>query len=434
MSDRHLRLDFFRSLMEGDQDKDLLIRRLRDHLLDVCPTCREAFEEFMAGDARAVGPTALPTDPLDAVEPGDWEVGHLIEELAARGPQERLQVLMDRAPYGLEVPDLARALCEQARQEERTRALDWAKLAEDGVRLLGEFPRDAGSLALAVGFQGNALYRLGQMQDSLGRMDRAWRILREAGIDDAEVSAELCGLTGSLYLGLDRYAEAQGLLEEAEALYQDLQREEDRARVLIKLGIAHDFQGRPEMAYEVTYQAIHLFRPWENPKLYVCGFCNMARYLCSQGKFDDALEVATVDEAMVEEMDAGVRGNYQWLLARIHEGLGDDRTAERHFRRARAVFLELENGYDIAILSLHLASICYRNYRRGEALELASQALHLAKTHGLHPEARAALTLVTQTLRSNAAAGYTLAEVTRFLKTIQDNPEARFASRADPKP
>ncbi len=434
MSDGHLKLDFFRSLMEGDQDKDLLIRRLRNHLLDVCPTCREAFETFMAGDARTVGPTALPTEPLDAAEPGDWDVGPLIEELASCGPEERLQVLMDRVPEGSEVAALVRALCERARREDRAAALGWAKLAEDGVRWLGELPRDGGSLALAVAFQANALYRMDRVQESLETMDRSWKVLRESGIENAEFTAELCSLTASLYLGLDRYAEAQGFLEEAEAFYQDLQREEDRARVLVKLGIAHDFQGRPEMAYEVTYQAIHLFRPWENPKLYVCGFCNMARYLCSQGKFDDALEVATVDEAMVEEMDAGVQGNYQWLLARIHEGLDDDRTAERHFRRARAVFLELGNGYDIAILSLHLASICYRNYRRGEALELASQALHLAKTHGLHPEARAALTLVTQALRSRAAAGYTLAEVTRFLKTIQDNPEARFAPPTGPVP
>ena len=428
MIDGHLKRGFFRSLAEGDQDKDLLIRQLRDHLLEVCPTCHEAFGEYLTAQYRSMGPTVLSAELQDTAQSQDWTIGSLVEELASLVPEKRLQFLMDHPVDGAEVPELVRALCDHARQDDRTAALGWARLAEEVVQLLGEVPRDAGSLVLAVAFQANALHRMDGMQASQVMMGRAWKISREMQIEDGQITAELCSLTASLYLDLDRYAEAQGLLEEAEALYQNLHLEEERARVLVKLGIAYDFQGQSEMAYEVTYRAIHLFRPWENPKLYVCGFCNMARYLCSQGKFDDALEVATVDEAMVEEMEPGVQGNYQWLLARIHEGLGDDRTAERHFRRARTMFLELENGYDIAILSLHLASICYRNYRRAEALELSGQALHLAKTHGLHPEARAALTLLTQTLRSEAAAGCTLAEVTHFLKTIQENPEARFGT------
>ena len=443
MRDGHLRQDFFHSLLQRGVEGDPLFRRLRDHLLDVCPTCREAYETARSAHeecTRSASPVASPpaTDPLEALARGetpgspavsdieDWELETQVRDLTALPAEQRLEVLLQQGVPHDRLPDLVTALCSMARKSSPKEALSWARLAEDVTRLEGEFPRHGGSLALALAFQGNALTRQVRDREALRLLEQAWAVLREMAVEDDTVMAGVSYLTAVLYTALRRYDEARELLENAETLYRALHRTEDRARALIQLGVVYDFQDQPDLAYEVTYGAIHLFRPWENPRLYVCGFCNLARYLCSQGKFEDALEVAMVDSAMVEEMDASIQANYQWLLARIYEGLGDDRVAERHFRRARTGFLELGNGFDFAIISLHLASLCYRNYRRGEALELATQALHLARTHGLHPEAQAALALLSEVLHSQATAGLILTEVTRFVQTIRNDPEAKF--------
>jgi tetratricopeptide (TPR) repeat protein len=423
MGDGHLGHEFFSSLMEGNLDKDEVIRRLRDHLLDACPSCRSAFQKAIAGQTPGSVP-AVPSLEKTATVSVDWEAGQLVDLASAVAPEERLAFLSQRSLSPAAFGQLIWALCQRGHQGEPEVALEWALLAEQ-LCLQAPAPRPAHRV-LALAFQGNAWRRQAKIPEARVTMDQAWRLLRQEAVEDAEITAELLSLTASLDIASDRYTEAAALLERAEELYGGLGQAEAQARVMVKLGIVHDFLDRPEMAYEVTYRAIHLFRPWENPRLYVCGFCNMARYLCSQGKFEDALEVATVDEAMVEEMDSATQANYQWLLARIHEGRGDDRLAERHYRRARSAFVEMGHGFDTAILSLHLASLCYRNYRREEALELASQSLHLAQAHGLHPEAQAALALLTQTLQSRAAAGLILAEATRFLEEVRQNPEAKF--------
>ena len=59
MADGHLKREFFLSLMDGKQDKDQLIRRLRDHLLEICPTCQAAYQDCLAERSTGSGPAVL---------------------------------------------------------------------------------------------------------------------------------------------------------------------------------------------------------------------------------------------------------------------------------------------------------------------------------------------------------------------------------------
>ena len=117
----------------------------------------------------------------------------------------------------------------------------------------------------------------------------------------------------------------------------------------------------------------------------------------------------------------------RWLEGAVAFGLQRIDQAEAAFREVRQAFIELGLDYEVAMVSLDLASTYALQGRTGDLRQVAEETLAIFQARNIHREAMAALLVFCSAARLDQAGIELVREVSEFLKRARNNPELRFS-------
>jgi len=432
----HVSRDLLRAAYERD-DSAALIRLLavsHEHLASLCPRCAEEIAAFSKSRSSAVPflqtfetvTQALNTlGPL--VEEETASVTAFVETLQELPAEQRWSRIVDREDLH-DLPLLSALLAESRSNTPGNpcEALVWAQLAESLLchRDLG--PEAQEHWVRSVAYQANAHRLRNQLRLAEQELSRSRHLVHSLGVSDPAVTAELDSLHASLLIELQQLDRARRLLHRAAFLFKSIGADDQVGRVLIQLGIAHEYDADPVTALEVTHEALAYLDPERHRHLFLCAMLSIARYHYAQGEYETALDIATFDEDLIEaEIASGNTSldyNLRWLHGRIAAAREEFAQAEKYLSSIRREAIERADAYDAIVVNMELALLHYRCHRRDEALVQAGEALNLARAHRLPHHATTALVLLADTLRQGEPAAQLLHQVAELVQKARLKP------------
>ncbi len=113
---------------------------------------------------------------------------------------------------------------------------------------------------------------------------------------------------------------------------------------------------------------------------------------------------------------------FDWLRGKIAAGLGDIAQAIEILTNVRGEFASRRIWYDVALVSLELATLYLREGRRADVKTLARHLVPIFQIDGVHREAVAALLGFRQAADKDAVTLDLIERVRGFLVAIQRDP------------
>jgi tetratricopeptide (TPR) repeat protein len=279
---------------------------------------------------------------------------------------------------------------------------------------------------------------------------RAWAYLANArrlksdfrGAADAFSRAEVCLKKGSsdpiehaLHLDLKasllraqrRFREALQLLEQAVGLFCRHGQPHRAGRSLVKMSTVYHYAGDIPGAIPLLFKALCFIDPEVEPRLLLCARHNLSDYLASSGRFLEARKVYRETLSLYREFpDAGTQSRRKWVKGKIAFGLGQLGQSESLFLAAREGFITDGASYDVALVSLELASVYARQGRTADLKRIAEEMLPIFSSLEIQREALAALAFLRQALDAERASVEVVSKVAEFFRRAQFDPALRF--------
>lgn len=247
------------------------------------------------------------------------------------------------------------------------------------------------------------------------------------GTGDPLEQALVLDLRASLRRDQRRFGEAFRLFRRAAKLFRRLGDGHRAGRTLVKISILHNQTGEPEEAIPLLLEALELIEPEQEPRLLLCAHHNLITYLADAGRFLEAQERYRDARPLYRSFpDAWTQNRRKWLKGHISHGIGQLRQAESLFLAARDGFLAEGAFYDVALVSLELATLYAGQGRTAELKELAAQMLPVFQSGKIHREALAALAFWKQAVETERAGLEVVTRVAGFLRRAQHDPAVRF--------
>jgi tetratricopeptide (TPR) repeat protein len=368
------------------------MRQLLAHMAELCPECAATVRELR----RAVARGDLDLGPLP--EAATWSGGTITGVNGHADPryvgafdrvQEEVHVWLMRARREqwlarqdverlLRVPreDRARNI-QRARTRYRSRAVA-DLLLEESRRLIRDSPAESRNLAELVDVV--LLWTPGAMGQEWARelsiRAAAWvanthRVeyelrVAERGFADVRarmarevvgelVHAEVASLEASLRIEQSRFGDARGLLDQAAALYRANERRPPLARVLTKRALLEDAQGDFKAAAAAQRQALEVLRGEDEPELLRISILNLALFLVSDEKADEAVQMLGQHSSMLREAGTWEWPDVQIIRGRVALAQGGEAEAEELFLSARAEFIRKGSAVRAAVATMDLA-------------------------------------------------------------------------------
>jgi len=255
------------------------------------------------------------------------------------------------------------------------------------------------------------------------------------GTGDPIEKAMLLDLKASLKRAQRSYDRAMSLLKRAQTIFLAAGDRHRAGRALISMAaILHD-SGSPEEGIPVLYQALDLIDPQQEPWLLICVWHNLIDDLAEAGRAMEARRLFREARTLYRRFPEAIAQNRRtWVAGKIARGLGQDEEAEALFLEARESFLHEDTPFEVALVSLDLASLYAKQGRTGEIKRLAEEIVPVFSSRQVHREALAALAfwqqaVETETARREGIADV-VADVASFLKRARHDPELRFTAPA----
>jgi tetratricopeptide (TPR) repeat protein len=450
-------------MSEWHPDRDQLERFLEDEMggeesrelqrhLFTCAACEERMIALLPGwNAAEPGTTpgaggeeyrgllkrVLADDRADLARRGSRlsreraEAGPLLRELLTLPPERRVLVVRDGARF--HVWGLFELLVDGARKD----IFEDPRGAEAALRAAVEIaerldPRRYGpgsveaAQARAWAWLGNARRVLFDFRGAEEAFDLAEDHLDRSWLDPLD-EALLLELKALLRRAQRRFDEALAMLEEAVALYREINEPHFQGRALIAKGLVLQYANEIEPAAACLREGLFLIDPAEEPRLVVAAHCNLILCLCDGGRYAEA-------RALIEDMrplwqEFGTRPDQhrlRWIEGRVASGLGRLAEAESAFIEVRAAFLGSEAAYDAALVSLDLAAVYARQGRPAETKRLAAELLPIFRSREVHREAIAALLFFQRAAEMEQVTVSLIASVSTYLERARSNPGLRF--------
>ncbi len=226
-------------------------------------------------------------------------------------------------------------------------------------------------------------------------------LVPEAGYELPGIWAEICWIEGSLLRDRREFDAARRALSKSLLLAQKSGRNAVHAGALLNLASLDCEAGDHTEAVAKTERVLGLLDPETYPRWYALAAANLAAYLNLGGRPDIALQqLARYRDDIRTHGSTADQLRTVWSEAATLRSLGRSSEAMVRYDQARRGFLQLERGYDAALIALELADIHIELGHTAEVQRLASEILLVFEGAGIDREAgvtRALLRRVTGT-------------------------------------
>jgi len=439
MADLHITRELLRAFSRGELPPRLLLNLCLEHLTALCSTCRREVEAWR----RERGTTLHDYTQAFQILPEliSKQVPKVAEERrsAARDlrallkfPAEERESRVKRARNHYRGIALVQLLLEESRKRFTTEPREAIHLSELARTVLQHTPQVPGYfdyLALATAYLANATRVFGDRRLASQHLGHARFLISHEGVTDPEILARIDDLEGSLRIDQRLFPEAEALLRRAIMLYRLVGASVEEARVLVKLAMSFEIQGRTQMAIETVEMALRSLTPERTLRLYVCARFNLAWYLTSLREYQEAERLLAEDREHYRQLrEPWTELRLSWLIGRIDAGYGKAEAAERAFLTARDGFIAQGIGYDAAMISVEeLAPLYLRAGRSAEVKRLAEEMFPIFTAADVHREALAALIIFTEAAKQEQLTVAMAEEIGKYLRNARADPSLRFA-------
>lgn len=247
------------------------------------------------------------------------------------------------------------------------------------------------------------------------------------GTQDPMDRAVLLDLRASLLRAQRRFPQALRCLRRAIGIFRELGERHRAGRALLSMSTVHHVAGEPERAIPLLSQALELIDPSREPRLLLVAWHNLIDDLAETGQFMEAQKLVAKARPFYQQFhQPWSRNPRKWVEGKIARGLGQQDQAETLFLAARNGFLAEGAAYDVALVSLDLASLYAEQGRMAELKRLAEEMVPIFSSRQIHREALAALAFWRQAVEAEKACVDLVAGVASFLKRARHDPALRF--------
>lgn len=396
--------------------------------LETCPRCsqrlvafREKHSAGSAYDAALTSGARLLQDLQTVYERERLEAKGLLSELL-KHPAERQRILVHNHPR-FHTWGVFELLLETSRKESAENpalgeqlsrlALDLSEHL-DSTRYGIESIEDLRGRAWA--YIGNARRVQSDLREAQDALERALSHLRQGTRDPWERAVWL-DLKASLFRAQRRFADATRLLNRALVLFLSVGDRHRAGRTLVNIDTVLHQSGQPEKGIPLLYRALDLIDPDQEPRLLLITKHNLIDDLAEAGRYLEAQRLLLRAHSLYQRFDEPwLRLRRSWVEGKIARGLSQQDKAEELFGTTRAGFVELNAFYDVALVSLDLASLYTEQGRTTELKRLAGEMVPIFSSLQVHRETLAAFTFWKQAVDAETAGIELAARVASSLK------------------
>jgi tetratricopeptide (TPR) repeat protein len=447
MTDRHPEHKTLERYLEGVLP-EAESRTLQRHLL-VCLSCEERLIALLPGSTRLrplppVGEGHRQT-LLRSLRRGFPEVSarhrNLSEErLAAPGlwrelerhPQERRRSMIweDARFQSWGFFELLLERARQATSEDACRAEDILRLALDVTEQLGPERHGPGARETAKvrvwAWLGNASRVLGDFRRAEAAFQTAELYLSRSWLDPLD-EALLLELKAPLRRAQRRFEEAVELIEDAIAIYREINEPHLHGRALLVKGLALQYKGDLKAAADCFRTSLFLLDGIREPRLIVHGQHNLIGCLHESGRNAEAAALIPDARKIYEQL--GARSyllRLLWIEGKVLASQGLLSEAAEALVEVRETFLEDGIAFDAALVSLDLATLYLRQDRPAETRLLAAEILPVFQSREIYQEAVASLIVFQKAAEMEQLTLGLIEEIASYLAEARNNPHLRF--------
>ncbi len=428
----HITRDLLRAVACGELPPRLLARVGLEHLTALCPCCERevaAWKSEPLGCDRPIKPELM-IPLLAAAVPQVAEA----EERAARDFSELLALPVGarlarvaRSRTRFRGPILIRLVLEASRKALRE---DYETAYQLAALALSIADRSAATFdlhVLAAAAMGNACRAQCDLRKAETHFDYVRFLLHSQDVTDLAVLAEVDDLEGSLRKDQRRFEQAEELLGRAIALYRVNDRDAQAAKVTLILADVHYYRGDLPRAISTLERVLPQIRVSSEIRDYLCARHNLALYLTSSGRHEEALELFEEDAEMFDRHGRPVdKIRRRWVEGMVLAGLGRQAAAEQAFVGARDSLVERGMGFAAAMVSMDLAALYLRTGRTGEVRALAESMIPIFQAQDIHREALAALILFQEAARREAVTLTLVERLSAYLREAEVDRDRKF--------
>lgn len=329
------------------------------------------------------------------------QVAYLFASVAK--PEDRIaKIRRNRRSWGN--PHLITVLLEESLRQGQinpAQGFHYAELAAEVALIVGlgtemKMPDLKDLKALVEAHKGNAARLAGEMDQATTHFTKARQLLARRARRGSRTLAQVGSLWGSLLLELVHNEAAATVLKEAASAALRSGDEILQGKVLLQLGAAKYYLGKPEEALSPIRKAWNILRQGQEKRLAATALNNYVVGLCELERFAEADAVLAEGTGLFSgDLPTGMLLRRTWTEGRVHQGLGRFFDAKRCYASAREGFLLDGKAVESIQASLDLAGL-YIQHGRLEALSgLAAEISALLNSEqmrpALHEESRLAL-------------------------------------------
>lgn len=247
------------------------------------------------------------------------------------------------------------------------------------------------------------------------------------GTGDPIEKAMVLDLEASLKRTQRHFGRAISLLRRARTIFFAAGDWHRGGRTLVSLAMILRDAGSPEDGIPLLYQALDLIDFHQEPRLVLCVWHNLIDDLAEAGRAMEAHRLFLKARSLYPRFpEAATQNRRTWVAGKIARGLGQEGEAEKLLLAARQGFLAEGIPYEVALVSLDLASLYAKQGRTEEIKRLAAEMVPVFASRQIHREALAALAFWKQAVEAETARDQLTESVAAFLKRSLYDPELRF--------
>jgi tetratricopeptide (TPR) repeat protein len=238
--------------------------------------------------------------------------------------------------------------------------------------------------------------------------------------------AEPLYLKAGLLKDQTRFEEARTTFDQVIAIYRWSGNKLRQSQALLSQANMLHLAGEPEAGIEVLREAERLAEGELDPRLVLGIKQHLAAHLVDTGAAHQARQLMPTIHALAAGCATQIdRVRIRWLEGLIAAKLGESSQAERILTSVRQDFLDLDIGYDAAVVSLELAALYLESGQVEQTAQLANEMVPIFRALDLSREAFGALVLFQRALVMETASVGMAQDIAAFLRRSSSRPGLR---------